>query len=73
MTSDEIQTDTPIEIFSPPGSTARERELLHKVSRLQERVDELEQELRARDLELRDGLLLIVRGVEKRQRIGKYS
>lgn len=51
-----------------------EIELLRKeIDRLKRRVDELEAREKTRDIEFRDGLLLIIRGIEKRQGLGRYS
>lgn len=51
-----------------------ELELLRKeIEKLQKRVKELEERERARDQDIREGYLMIVRGAEKRLQVGKYD
>jgi hypothetical protein len=51
-----------------------EIEILRKeLARLEARIKVLEEEAAARDRDLREGYLSMVRGAEKRLKIGKYA
>lgn len=49
-------------------------EVLRKeIEKLKAEIEWLKERERVRDLEARDGLLIIIRGIEKRHKIGKYA
>jgi hypothetical protein len=61
------------ETITAPIEVSEVERLRKEVSRLRARIDELEREADTRDRDLREGLLMIIRGTERRLGIGKYA